>query len=50
MDYVSLAWQDSIPHVTKGTTESDYQGCVATQVCELHIVASAMFKSLKKLE
>ena len=33
MDYVSLAWLDSIPLITKGATASDYQGCVATQVC-----------------
>ena len=32
MDYISLAWLDSIPHVTKGITASDYQGCVAMQV------------------
>ena len=37
MDYVSLAWLYSIPHVTKGITASNYhlaqKGCVAMQVC-----------------
>ena len=31
MDYITHAWLDSIPHVMKGTTASDYQGCVAMQ-------------------
>ena len=46
MDYVSLAWLDSIPHAIKDVTVSDYlhgtEGCVATQVCGImHVIASA---------
>ena len=34
MDYVSLAWLDSVPHITIGITASDYHPAwkVATQV------------------
>ena len=40
--YVSLRWLDSIPHVTKAATASDYQAVVWPHKCvELHTVAIA---------
>ena len=46
MDYVSLAWIDSIPHVTKGATTQviitlHRKSVLPCKCMELHVVASA---------